>query len=292
LLGFSLGIISLTRPSSLILILVVGVYLLIKRRRLSITLIPVLVAILVISLWILKAFLITGKFVFINYVNSYNFFLSNNEYSHIYKNWYYGSYIEYTKLSKGFGELVQEIKKLPFHLRGKEYLKNALGHIFSRPDLFILRSLNRIRFYFAFDNYTSALLYRFYRTGPSLSISVALWDAYIYINLMLVSIFSLFIRWSSEKTTLIRLILLIGMFYAIPYFFSLSHPVYHFPIIPLFAVICGLCIYEIKRNPGAIIPLLKYKGMRFTFIISLIIFAIIQIEWLIIQIIHFYKIIY
>jgi len=287
LLGLVLGVVALTRPSTLILLLVVPAYLMVKRKVWWVVVIVLLVSLLVISLWVLEVYRLTGHFVVINHVNSLNFFLGNNPHTPLYKTWFYGSYTTLEGSSTGFKEILREIKMLPVQERDGEYIRQALSHIIERPQLFLIRTFSRVQTYFAFDSSSAPLLYRYYGADLRIGLLTNFIDAFIYLSITSLSLVAIFIEWSRRRKEFIFIILVVLLSYALPYFISLSHPVYHFPVVPLLAIIAVLALNEMKGDDcGIKLRERKSKSFRI-FVISLIIFIVIQIVWGISIVINF-----
>ena len=155
LLGFVLGCAALVRASSLLLALGVPAYVLIRTRKTALAITPLAISFAIVSLWLFKAHRMTGHVVIINYANSRNLFLGNNAYTPLYKTWWLGSHAgSEGAVPPEFDAMIEAIRANPPHVQGKLYTRYAMEHVFSRPDLFLVRTASRLRTYFAFDTYT------------------------------------------------------------------------------------------------------------------------------------------
>lgn len=289
-LGVISGCAALTRPSSLIFIVLMLVYIFSKTRKKRIAFILFLTVFGIIFAWQFKIHNMTKSFVMINSANSKNIFIGNNPYTPLYKTWWFGSHgrgDDRDNISEGYARMEQEIRKSPLSEQPRLFLQAAVKHILTRPDLFIIRTLNRIRCYFVFDTYFGSFLVKKYHLSKPLGLSIIILDAIFYCSLMIGAILFLFtIKRSFIKFEQVLMIALIILFYSIPYWLSFSHPTYHFPVVPLFAVLfagfagklmdkkdflkCGYIntLYERRR------PLL----------FTLLFFIYIQAEWIYIMI--------
>jgi dolichyl-phosphate-mannose-protein mannosyltransferase len=109
---------------------------------------PLAIAAIVVSLWMWKAYNLTGRFVAINDSNAQNLFWGNNPYTPLYATW--GEAQGEIGISAGYRSLLEGIDRKSPQDRGRLYTELALNHIKSRPGLFVLRTFNRARAYFGF----------------------------------------------------------------------------------------------------------------------------------------------
>ncbi|MCK4593419.1 hypothetical protein KAU45_02875, partial [bacterium] len=162
-LGCVLGATVLIRPTSLILLVGVPIYIAVRTKRALPPLVSLLPAVGIVGLWLLVAHHMTDHFVFINQANTWNLFLGNNPYTPLYKTWWLGSHTAGKPgVPSGFSRLVGEIRRLPTHLHSGRYAAVAWEEIIGRPHVFLLRSLNRVRTYLATDSFTGAHLHKVY----------------------------------------------------------------------------------------------------------------------------------
>ena len=283
LLGIILAILVLTRASSILIAALIPFYMFVKTKNLGRSLMLLFITIAVVSLWIVKVNQMTGRWVAVNESNSVNFFIGNNPYTPLYKTWWLGSHREWEpEVPIAFREMLLDIKRNPPEKQDELFIQAALEHIVSRPDLFIIRTTSRIRTYFAFDTFAGSALIKSYSVNKLLGLAVLFLDASFYCVIMMVAIRSFFDpHLTSSQMQDVVLLLFIAMCYAIPYWISLSHPAYHFPVVPLFGIPAMLFVEKWleSRQKGAPMPLLLPGGKKGIFVLSSFVFLYIQIEW-------------
>jgi len=284
LLGVILGLLILTRASSIILLGLIPFYIIIKARKFSYAFIPVLVSSVIVFSWIGKVHQMTGRWIMVNEANSVNFFIGNNPYTPMYKTWWFGSHGEGDpEVPTAYREMLSNIRSNPPQIQDKLFLQATLNHITSRPDLFLIRTTNRIRNYFAFDTFTGSALISSYSSNKFLGLTVIFLDALFYCVIMLFAIRYLFeLHLDSSQFRYIVLLLLLAAGYATPYWLSFSHPTYHFPVVPLFGILATTLVkkvIEFKQNEisWSWIPLNNRKKYLF-FMVGLV-FLYAQVEW-------------
>lgn len=287
LLGITLGIVVLIRPSNLLLAASVPGYVLVTSKRVSHAVVPLVLCAAVICCWLVKAHDMTGRFVMINDANSINFFFGNNAYTPLYKTWWFGSHgdgehgvpAEYTALCL-------RIQEKPKVEQNRTYRKIAIQHVLSRPDLFLVRSLNRIRAFFAFDTTTGLFPRRFYGASTVVSLGLIGLDALFY-NAVLVGCVLFLFSYVKRKTELdyVQLLWLVVLLYSVPYWFSFAHPTYHFPIVPLLGIFAaefaGRCLGD--RGEEAMNAIASSKRRRYGLVIMLFLCVFVQVEWVLVN---------
>src|SRR5262249_31952259 len=87
LLAFSTAFLALVRPSSLLLLAALPIYLLWRTRKWVPSLAVTAIAFVVVGAWIGYVYEKTGRIVKINTANSVNFYLGNNSYTPLYRTW-------------------------------------------------------------------------------------------------------------------------------------------------------------------------------------------------------------
>lgn len=284
LLGVTLALLVLTRASSALLILLIPLYIFIRTKNISATLVPLVVSLAIIFAWVFKAHEMTGRWIMINEANSFNIFIGNNPYTPLYKTWWFGSHGEGEHdVPIAYTEMLMDIRGNPPEFRDRLYLKVALDHVVSRPDLFLIRTANRIRNYFAFDTFAGSTLIRFYSMNKIFGLIVIFMDALFYCAIMAAAIRQMFdLHSTSPQLENITLLLLVGVCYAGPYWISFSHPTYHFPVVPLFSVLAAILVENLvnlgqKEISWSWIP----SGRRkYLFVSAGLIFLYVQIEWI------------
>jgi 4-amino-4-deoxy-L-arabinose transferase-like glycosyltransferase len=282
-LGAILGLLVLTRASSFLLALVVPAYLLLRTREVRMALIPLAVSGVIVFGWVLKSHEMTGRWIFVNEANSLNFFFGNNPYTPLYKTWWLGSHDEEDSgAPAAYTEILESIRCKPPEVRDRLYLEEALTHIAHRPDLFLVRTANRVRCYFAFDTYTGGYLIKQYSVDKKAGMLILMLDAFFYCAVMVAAMVGLFgfSRGSPSAGNTLLLLLLAGC-YALPYWLSFAHPTYHFPVVPLFGVLASCLAGSVMspRQAGARRPWSISAKRKYVLIAVLLAFAYIQIEW-------------
>lgn len=283
LLGVALGALILIRPSSLLVAAFVCYYLFSRLRNVKSAVAPLAIAAIVVSLWMWKAYNLTGRFVAINDSNAQNLFWGNNPYTPLYATW--GEAQGEIGISAGYRSLLEGIDRKSPQDRGRLYTELALNHIKSRPGLFVLRTFNRARAYFGFPvHYAEPLknvLGKQSRIMAALLLTVA--DVLFYWTVAALAIVFLF---NGEKAPLVadRRLCLLGtaLAYALPYWMSMSQPRYNFPVVPLLAVFAAafLDLFLQARPTEVLLPIRESSLRRNAMLLVLAAFAYIQIEWM------------
>jgi len=284
LLALSAGYLTLIRPSSLLLVAALPLYLLWRTRRWMPSLAVTAVAAVVIGSWTGYVYEKTGRLVKINTANSANFYLGNNPYTPVYRTWWLGSHHSPPEVPAAFVEERDRIMELDAPAQEAEFSRLAKEHIRQHPELFLLRTLNRICTYFAFDTFAGAYLIGNYGVPKLLGFATIAVDAVVYILIAVGSILYFTVPRSREASTASLLLLGLALLYALPYFFAFSHPGYHYPIEPLLMILSsGLFAYLIEKR----VSLRNIVAPRSTLMtVVLTVFSFIQIEFLSIMMLH------
>ena len=270
----------IVRPNSIILVPVLALLLLFKRRySAGAAATFVAVALLPALLWSVREYRHSGDIVFINYTNSMNFYLGNNRYTPLYKTWWFGSHGEGDRdVPPEFSAQWKDILELPVNEQNGIYKKLARQEILSRPGVFLIRTLSRIRTLFAFDVYTGMLVIKRIYAGKATGAVVLGLDLLFYIAIMsacLVFYLGRRVRQQTGKAGIIIPVTILA--YAFPFWLAFSHPTYHLPLMPLFAVPAGAAIAQISsKKPFR----LGNLGLNWRLNTALAIIALIQIEWI------------
>ncbi len=280
-IGTMIGVAILVRPSSVILLPVVPVLLWRIHSRGAIPFGILIPALILITPWMVHVKRTTGHFVFINYANSRNLFLGNNEWTPFYETWYYGSHLKGDDVPDRFKALDSSIPEHAPHEQDALYRAAALDHIVRRPDLFLLRTVNRVRCYFAFDTYTGTVLIKYARLPKLLGLATIATDALFYVIVMFFALYSsVCFGELGLSSRAIGIVWVISLAYAVPYWFSFSHPTYHFPIIPGLLAVGGGSGWRFFRNPGTEAGLLVSRIRTNKWLAaSLAGLVAVQVEW-------------
>lgn len=282
--GVCIGALTLVRPSSALFLLVVPAYCVLVTKRARMAWIPLLLGSLAVSLWLVKAHHMSGRWVFVNESNAENLFFGNNPYTPLYRTWPEGQ--AEIGFPAGFRALLDRIRNEPDEIRGRSYLRVAVDHIISRPDLFLLRSVNRMRAYFGFPVHHGEPLKRISllaRHPWLVPLGLTVLDLMFYWPLMVLAILGIFSF--LRRPTLDDPIVAIGgavLLYAIPYWVSFSQPRFNFPVVPLLGVLAVkfLDVWTRRRASPIPGPVWASGKHRAAALATLIVFAYIQLEWI------------
>ncbi|HVT06607.1 MAG TPA: glycosyltransferase family 39 protein [Polyangia bacterium] len=239
--GALLGGAVLVRPSNLLLVLVVPIAIAYRTRRLWMALVPAVVLVLLVGAWTAEARHLTGRFVFINNANAQNLFYGNNPDTPLYRTWWFGSHKRGEPgVPETYLRRYEQVIALPPGERDHAFTQAAIDHIAARPDLFVVRSLSRVRTFFAFDTFAGAQVIKEAdtRTVTVLGLVALAEDGLCYLLVAALALLWLVSGTAAEAQPERRAGLVavgLAVLYALPYFASFSHPTYHFPIIPLLA---------------------------------------------------------
>jgi hypothetical protein len=241
LMGFSLGGTALVRPSAGVILIVLPVACAWYTRRLLPALGGAFLGFVLIGSWMVHSHAMTGRWVF-NTSNAYNMYYGNNPWTPNYRTWYFGSH---AKLGSAEIERFPEYKKTLEHVVSLPKLEQpeAVGRLTKTAvrghlGLFLFRTCNRTRCFFGFDTFSGAGLSGKTWRGIGLSKIVLLLEAFVYLLIVVPSVF-----WIAQvsgafwKDAANKIILSTILLYAVPYWLSMSHPTYHFPVLLPIAVL-------------------------------------------------------
>jgi hypothetical protein len=274
LLGGATGWLALVRPSALPLLLAFPALVYFGRRRMREPVIAITLGGIMILAWVAKVHQLSGQWK-INNSNGVNLYYGNNPWTPLYRTWYFGSHAkpESDEIHHfpGYEKVMSEVLDLPETEHGAAFQKLAVDYIRQRPGLFLLRTINRVRCFWGFDIFTAAHLRE---ARPSVRrwfpVVLAL-DAACYLAVAGFAFFWIAaapaVFWRRWETWLLAGTVL---FYALPYWVSMSHPTYHFPVVaPL--VLLGALAYQLVCSSGA--------GSRGRGWMALVALLLIQVEW-------------
>jgi 4-amino-4-deoxy-L-arabinose transferase-like glycosyltransferase len=283
LVGLILGLLILIRPSSLLVAVFAFFYLVHRLKGMRIAAVSVAVSMMLLSAWVWKAHSLTGRLVMINESNALNLFWGNNPYTPLYATW--GEAQGQLGLSNEYKSLLSQIDNSPASGRDRLYFRLAMEHVFSRPDLFIIRTFNRARAYFGFPVHRAeplkSVLGNQGRKWASVAITVV--DVSFYWPILILAICFFFSAANSSIALGDKIALLgIAAAYALPYWVSMSQPRYNFPIVPLLVLPAVALLDLLARKPMSEVfrPVLASRRRKCAMALSLAAFVYIQLEWI------------
>jgi 4-amino-4-deoxy-L-arabinose transferase-like glycosyltransferase len=241
LLGTSLGIMSLIRPSAAPLIILVPLACALASRRYLPALASAMLGISLIGCWMVHAHAFTGRWI-INTANGVNIYNGNNPWTPPYRTWYFGSHAKPGSAESvnfpEFEQVLHDVYSLPVLDQSAQFQHLAVTYIREHPGMFLYRTANRVRCFFGFDTFTSAALSGNTWMRVRIFPVVLLCEMLIYLLIAGSAIFWIAQAprsfWHDPANWI-----LLGtiVLYAAPYWISMSHPTYHFPILlPLAAL--------------------------------------------------------
>ncbi|HTU50284.1 MAG TPA: hypothetical protein VMF56_06800 [Acidobacteriaceae bacterium] len=251
LLGISLGWMALLRPSALPLVLLVPALCGAVSRRWKHACLAAVLGMAMVIGWLAEVHHLCNAWM-INSANSVNLYYGNNPWTPMYRTWYFGSWAkigspEIARFPE-YEQIVTRTFALPPLAAEAEFKRMAVTYILHHPWIFALRSVNRFRCYWGFDTFTSANLRKAGPIGHKLfPLSLAA-EAGAYLAIALPAFFWIAAApaafWRTWRSWLLAGALLV---YSLPYWFSMSHPTYHFPVIMPLAFL-GLAAWRFAEN--------------------------------------------
>jgi hypothetical protein len=243
-----------------------------RRRNMARPAIAVGLGLVIIFAWVVKVHQLSDRWM-INNSNGANAYYGNNPWTPYYRTWYFGSHAklgtEEIRQFPEFEAITKRIMTLPEVDRGNEYKQLATEHVVHRPDLFLLRTANRVRCFWGFDIFTAANLRK---TIPRGFAVVFVADAVCYLIIAGFAVFWIGSAprafWSEWSTWLLTGTIVL---YALPYWATMSHPTYHFPVMAPLALL-GATAHEFTRHYR---KATTWRGWQ-----ALGLLAAIQAEWL------------
>lgn len=284
LLGMVAMLMILTRAGSISVLAVVIPYLLLRTRNMIWAAIPVMVMGVLLAIYTLLVYQINEEFIIVNYGNSYNLFLGNNEHTPLYKTWQLGT--DLWNSPQGVQDTYWFINSHPADEQDSLYRQEAMTHITARPDLFVIRTLSRMRAFWGFDTFTGSRIITEGIGGQFIGLATIAIDALFYFVIMIPAFGFFFLqRIIFEKFPRPFALFIVGvvLFYAVPYFIAFSHATYHIPIVPLVSVLAVATLDSLPKVQGQLLQLGQVGWQQRLFLVALVIFAAIQMEWAIVM---------
>lgn len=278
-LGISLGFLILTRPSNVLFLFGLPLFLYFVEKEslfyiLKKSLIFVSIPLIMMFLWKYKVKEMNGEWLPMNQFNSINFYFGNNEFTGLYKTWN-------MELDTNVVKVISKVEKMPEKERAPFLEQKAISHIINAPHLFILRTFNRMCCFFAFETRAGTTILKY--EGSKFGYLMYILDIFLYFLLMIGGLIGFFANYLSilQKKKLLCFIFLAS----IPYFLAFSLPIYHFLILPLMGVaaISWLGKWFKKEISLTEIWISFSRKQQLSFIFLLIFFFFIQIEWILMR---------
>lgn len=277
LLGASLGYLSLVRPSALPLVFLMPLACALVTRRFYPAIASALVAFIMVGAWVQHTRAMTGRWI-INTANQVNLYYGNNPWTPLYRTWYFGSHAKLgTDEIKDFPEYehtIEAISQLPQVDRPAAFEHLTVLYVRQHPVLFLDRTANRVRCFFGFDTFTSANLTGKLWLGMHIFRAALLLEALTYLLLTGFAVF-----WIAQapgafwREPAHLLLLAVMAIYAAPYWITMSHPTYHFPVLlPLAAL--GASAWRSSRPASSLALRVKPRAW-----LSVAALLLIQVEW-------------
>ncbi len=275
LLGCSLGYLSLVRPSVLPLLVVLPALVFVRRRWLAGPVAAVLIGGLMIVGWMVRVHQLSGVWT-INTSNGVNLYYGNNPWTPMYRTWYFGSHAkpgsEEILDFPEYAATLDRVSAYPAAERGAEFQRLAVSYVEHHPGAFIVRTLNRIRCFWGFDTFTAANL----RSVPGwmhrLFAPVLVLDAACFLAIAGFAVYWMACArvafWLGWGTWLLGGTVVL---YSLPYWVTMSHPTYHFPVMAPLALL-GL---KAREAAAASVGSRRWRGWAGVAALGLI-----QVEWL------------
>jgi hypothetical protein len=270
-LGLLLGALSLVRPSVLPMLLALPAMVFLRQRRVFQPILAVAIGAVLLVVWMARVHQLDGQWA-LNNSNGVNLYYGNNPWTPLYRTWYFGSHakigsdeiLEFPE----FKEITERIALLPELERGAEYKRLAIEAMKEEPGLFLLRTANRVRCFWGFDTFTAANVRGAGAAGRRWFPVVFGLDAICYLAVVGWAFFWVTaargVFWPQWETWLLAGTVLL---YALPYWVTMSHPTYHFPVIAPLALLGARAA---ASGGGA-----RWRGWAAVAVLGLI-----QVEWL------------
>lgn len=272
LLGVSAGYLTMVRPSAMLLVLVLPALVLWQRRQAAQAVCAFVVAAAMLLAWAGYAKQLSGRWM-INSSNGQNAFYGNNPWTPLYRTWYFGSHAKPGTAEiheyPGFERVMKSMDVVPQLERSAAFQRLAQNYVMAHPGAFVLRTVNRIRCFWGFDIFAAANLRSRGGSAKRWFLPVFALDALCY---LLVAGFSVFWMaaapgslWRRQPVWLLAGVIVL---YALPYWVTMSHPSYHFPVMAPLALL-GLIAYQAAGQSAV-----RWRGWA-----ALACLGLIQVEW-------------
>jgi hypothetical protein len=272
MLGGSLGVLSLVRPSVLPLLVVLPALVVVRRKSLLRPVAAVALGCVLIFGWMVRAHELSGAWV-VNTSNGQNLYYGNNPWTPMYRTWYFGSHakpgseeiLEFPE----YAATLARVSALPAVKRSAAYQKLAVSYVEHNPGAFVLRTLNRVRCFWGFDTFTAANLRSVPGWMHKLFAPVLALDAVCFLAIAGFALYWIACAprsfWREWDTWLLGGTIFL---YSLPYWVTMSHPTYHFPVM------APLALLGVKARQAA-----AGTERRWPAWVGLAALVLIQVEW-------------
>jgi len=203
-----------------------------------------------------------------------NLFYGNNRYTPHYKTWHWAQRDRNTIADKEVREYYLSFSERPD--AREAWKKEALQYIARRPDIFLYRTVNRMRCYWGFDYYASRLIQNQNKLGTGGLIPLLCFEAGGYVIVMLLVLAGLFLARGRGNTSGMLLLLYFALAYMAPYTLVFSSGTYHIPIMGLLLPFAGMTADELTSNFAE-----TWRKLRsnWFFALLVVVFILIQCEY-------------
>jgi hypothetical protein len=272
MLGGSLGVLSLVRPSVLPLLVVLPALVVVRCKSLLRPVAAVALGCVLIFGWMVRAHELSGAWV-VNTSNGQNLYYGNNPWTPMYRTWYFGSHakpgseeiLEFPE----YAATLARVSALPAVKRSAAYQKLAVSYVEHNPGAFVLRTLNRVRCFWGFDTFTAANLRSVPGWMHKLFAPVLALDAVCFLAIAGFALYWIACAprsfWREWDTWLLGGTIFL---YSLPYWVTMSHPTYHFPVM------APLALLGVKARQAA-----AGTERRWPAWVGLAALVLIQVEW-------------
>jgi len=248
LLGASLGLMCLVRPSAVPLCVLLPLACLaapaqspaVAVRKRTLALAAAVLALTFVAGWVDFAHRMTGRWI-VNTANAQNIYYGNNPWTPLYATWYFGSHAKLgtPEIEKfpDYQRTIERVATMPELDRPAEFQRLAIASIRQSPGRFLIRAASRVRCFFAFDIFTAAALKSVRIARIKIFPAILVLEALCFLLLLAPTVY-----WIAQASAAFwrdrpSLILLASVLvYAVPYWLTMSHPTYNFPVILPLAV--------------------------------------------------------
>ncbi|MES2765929.1 MAG: hypothetical protein V4642_08680, partial [Bacteroidota bacterium] len=286
LLGIILGFSCLLRPSTFSVIgilLVTGIFFLFKNRvflsRFKSWIFGAIVGIAIIAVMILPVMKYNAQYNAgwtISTNNELNFLFGNNPYTPHYKTSHFGQRdIDSLKPeeTKYFKKFIKGDQRLLTLEERQAVSREAWSYIFKNPHIFALRTFNRIRAFWGPDYAMSRGIQMFYGLSFKELLPLLFFESGGYILVMILAISALVFLFKNGWPFEVKFLLLLTIAYQLPYMVAFASASYHFPVMGFMMVFAAFALEKVLKGES------KELFLKRAFVISLIIFLFIQIEY-------------